>query len=127
MRSRIMILPFAALLACGGGSDSTAPGTTGGNNPGGTGGTGAVATNAVDLKNNAFTPKAIKVSSGATVTWTNTDVGTTHNVTFDAVSIPGAGTDFNSGNMSLVMPTAAATYNYHCTHHPGMNGTVQVQ
>jgi plastocyanin len=25
------------------------------------------------------------------------------------------------------MPTAAGTYNYSCTIHPGMNGSVQVQ
>ncbi|HEX7980341.1 MAG TPA: plastocyanin/azurin family copper-binding protein [Gemmatimonadaceae bacterium] len=128
MRSPLLILPLAALLACGGGgSDSTGPGTTGGTT-GGTGGTGAVAATAVDLKNNAFTPKAIKVSSGATVTWTNTDVGTVHNVTFDAgANVAGAGVDFSSGNMALAMPTVAGTYTYHCTHHSGMNGTVQVQ
>ena len=50
MRSPLILLPLAALLACGGGgSDATAPVNTG-NNPGNTGGTGAVATTAVDTE-----------------------------------------------------------------------------
>jgi len=128
MRSSLTILPLAALLACGGGSSSTGPGTTGGtNNPPVSGGSGPVATTAVDIKNLTFTPSDIKVASGATVTWTNSD-GIAHNITFDAgANVAGAGTDFSSGSKSLVMPTAAATYNYHCTRHGGMTGTVQVQ
>jgi plastocyanin len=125
MRSPLMILPVAALLACGGGSDSTAPGTTGGNNTGGTGGTGAVVTTSVDMKNRAFTPKAIQVSSGATVTWTNQDAEA-HNVTFDGGAVAAAPVDAGTAK-ALVMPTAAGTYAYHCTLHNGMNGSVVVQ
>ena len=88
MRSSLTILPLAALLACGGGSSSTGPGTTGGtNNPPGGGGSNPVATASVEMKNTAFTPKAIKVSSGATVTWTNAD-GFGHNVVFDGDVVP---------------------------------------
>src|SRR3954453_4319393 len=92
MRSPLIILPLAALLACGGGgSDATGPGTTGGTPTGGTtGGTGAGARTAVDMKNLAFAPSAIKVASGATVTWTNQD-GVTHNVTFDGAAVPPSG------------------------------------
>lgn len=129
MRSRLMILPLAAvILACGGGSDSTAPVTTGGtgNTTGGTGGTSAVATTAVDMKNLAFTPAAIKVASGATVTWTNQD-GTAHNVTFDGGAVPASGTINAGTNKALTMPTAAGTYTYKCTFHAGMSGSVVVQ
>ena len=128
MRSRLMILPLAALLACGGSSASTGPGTTGGtNNTGGTGGTGAVATNAVDMKNLAFNPPAIKVASGATVTWTNSD-GFGHNVTFDGGAVAASGTIDAGVAKALTMPTAAGTYPYHCTiHGTAMSGTVQVQ
>jgi plastocyanin len=129
MRSRLMLLPLAALLACGGGgSDTTAPGTTGGTNTGGGGGgTVAVATTAVDMKNLAFTPKAIKVGSGATVTWSNTD-GVTHNVTFDGGAVPASGPVLAGATKALTMPTAAGTYTYECTiHGASMSGSVQVQ
>lgn len=128
MRSRLMILPVAALIACGGGgSSTTGPGTTGGTNTGGTGGTVAVATNAVAMKDLAFNPSAIKVASGATVTWTNSD-GVGHNVTFDGGAVPASGTIAAGDAKALTMPTAAGTYPYHCTiHGTAMSGTVQVQ
>ena len=56
-----------------------------------------VATTAVDMKNLAFSPRAIKVASGATVTWTNSDVGTDHNVTFDGARPTHRDTDFATG------------------------------
>ena len=124
MRSRLILLPFAALLACGGGSDSTGPGTTGGGGGGG-GGTTPVATTAVNMSNDRFSPEAIKVASGATVTWTNSD-GHAHNVTFDGAvgTIP----NFSTGSQSLAMPATAGTYTYHCTiHGVAMSGSVLVQ
>jgi plastocyanin len=125
MRSPLMLIPLTALLACGGGSDATSPVNTG-NNPGNTGGTVAVATTAVDMKNLAFGPAAIKVASGATVTWTNQD-GVTHNVTFDGGAVAGSGPIDAGAAKALTMPTAAGTYAYHCTLHSFMTGTVQVQ
>jgi plastocyanin len=123
MRSRLILLPFAALLACGGGSDATGPGTTGGN--GGGGSTGPVATTSVDMSGNRFNPAAIKVASGATVTWSNSD-GYAHNITFDG-SVGSIG-NFSTGSQSLQMPATAGTYAYHCTiHGPAMSGSVQVQ
>jgi plastocyanin len=125
MRSRLMVLPLAAaILACGGSSDSTGPGAGGGGGGGGGGGT-AVATTAVDMKGSAFTPPAIKVAKSATVTWTNSD-GFDHNVTFDGGAVPASG-NFSSGNKALAMPATAGTYTYKCTLHAGMNGSVVVQ
>ena len=118
MRSRLILLPFAALLACGGSSDSTGPG------PGGGGGGGAVATTAVVMQSSAFAPKAIRVAPSATVTWTNSD-GILHNVVFSGTvgTIP----DFATGSRTLQMPAAAGTYNYSCNLHAGMTGSVTVQ
>jgi plastocyanin len=126
MRSRLMILPLAALLACGGsGSDTTGPGT--GGNGGCSGATCvAVPTTAVNMHNLDFFPEIISVPSGATVTWTNTD-GAAHNVTFDGGAVPASGTVDAGTKKSLTMPTAAGTYGYKCTIHPFMSGSVIVQ
>jgi plastocyanin len=125
MRSRLIFVPLAVVMACGG-SDSTSPATNPGGGGGGGGGGGTpVVTTAVELLNTAFTPAAIKVAPSATVTWTNSD-NIAHNVTFDASTITGSG-NFATGSKSLAMPAVAGTYTYHCTIHPGMTGSVQVQ
>lgn len=122
MRTRLMTLALTLFLAaCGGGSDSTAPVTSGG----GGGGGGPIATTSVEMKNIAFSPAAIKVASGATVTWTNSD-GFNHNVTFAGAAVAPSG-NFATGSKALVMPTTPGTYNYSCTIHAGMAGTVTVQ
>jgi plastocyanin len=124
MRARLMFVPLAAaVLACGGSSDSTGPVNTGG---GGGGGTTPVATTAVSMVSSSFSPRAIRVSPGATVTWTNSD-GIAHNVTFTTAASSIKINDFANGSASLTMPTAPGTYAYSCTLHAGMNGSVQVQ
>lgn len=127
MRSRLTFLPLVALMACGGSSGTTTP-----TNPGGTGGTGGtggagnpVVTTAVEMKNTAFSPAAIKVAPSATVTFTNSD-SFNHNATFDGGAITGTG-NFSSGSKTVTMPATPGTYAYHCTIHPAMTGTVQVQ
>lgn len=124
MRSCRLILPLAALLACGGsGSDSTGPG----GNAGCSGvACDAVPTTAVNMHNLDFFPSIISVASGATVTWTNTDAAA-HNVTFDGGAVPASGTVDAGAKKSLTMPTAAGTYPYKCTIHSNMSGTVIVR
>ena len=123
MRAHLYLVPLAAVLACGGGSDSTGP--DGG--AGGGGATGPVATTSVAMSGSRFTPAAIRVAPGATVTWTNSDEGTLHNVKFAAAAGGIATPDFSTGSRSLQMPNAAGTYTYSCTFHTGMNGSVTVQ
>jgi plastocyanin len=77
------------------------------------------------MKNNTFTPAAIKVSPSATVNFTNSD-GYNHNLIFDNAAITGSAA-FSTGTKSVVMPATAGTYAYHCGLHAGMAGTVQVQ
>ena len=125
MRSRLIFLPLVALMACGGSSGTTTPTNPGGGGGGGGGGGNPVVTTAVEMKNTAFTPAAIKVGSSATVTFTNSD-GFAHNATFDGGTITGTG-NFSSGSKTVTMPAAAGTYAYHCSIHAGMTGTVQVQ
>jgi amicyanin len=78
---------------------------------------------AVQIVDFAFTPAVVTVAVGDTVTWTNQDA-----VAHTATSTTGA---FDSGlldqgeSYSLTF-TAAGTYPYLCTPHPGMTGTVVV-
>jgi plastocyanin len=82
------------------------------------------AANTVTIQSSAFTPKTLTISVNSVVKWTNSD-GFAHTVTsdnavWDSGNIPGGGTfSFNF--------TATGTYNYHCTIHPSMTGTIIVQ
>jgi plastocyanin len=82
-----------------------------------------VATNAVRIKNFAFSPATITVAAGSTVVWTNADV-VGHDVTFDGGGIASHVLDQND-TFSHTFPTAG-TYQYICTIHPFMHGTVIV-
>ena len=121
----ITIAALVAAAACGGGGDS-ATGPTGGNPTGGnpTGGTDSpTATNQVAVGDNIFTPANILVAVGATVTWTWGSNVSTHNVSFtDGSKSP----DQASGTFTRTFSTAG-TFNYSCTLHSAMNGSVKVQ
>jgi plastocyanin len=76
----------------------------------------------VAIEDSAFNPQAVEISTGDTVRWTN----------MDSVDHSVAGPSFNSG---IIMPgqsfeflfTDAGTYNYNCSIHPSMEGTVVVR
>ena len=71
----------------------------------------------------AFSPATVDVSAGGTVTWTFGSVP--HDVTFNT---PGAPQDIpllENGSASRDFP-ANGTFQYHCSIHSGMNGTVRV-
>ena len=75
---------------------------------------------------NVFTPAFVAVARNGSVTWTFP--GIQHNVTFSGTAgapanIPNTG---NSTTPVLRSFTTAGTYNYTCTIHAGMNGTVIV-
>ena len=120
------ILALAVLVTSCGGSDSPVTGTTTPITPT-TPVTPAapVVTTSVDMKNTAFSPSAIQVSSGAVVTFTNSD-GFAHNVTFANTAIGNTG-NYSTGAKTLTMPAAAGSYTYQCTLHGGMNGSVTVK
>lgn len=71
-----------------------------------------------------FVPNPITVAVGTTVTWTNND-STSHTVTSNTglfnSNVLSAGKSF-----SFTFPTAG-TFQYHCTFHSGMVGSVVVQ
>ena len=84
----------------------------------------AVATSAVMIDNFSFTPPAIRVKAGTTVTWTNKDEEP-HSVVSSEEPMHShtlAGTS-NTFTHTFAKP---GTYHYNCGIHPFMHGTVEV-
>jgi len=73
---------------------------------------------------NLFTPQTVSIATGGTVTWSFGSV--LHNVAFSGSA--GAPTNIGNTASSSVARTFAnaGTFNYDCTLHPGMVGTVLV-
>jgi plastocyanin len=79
---------------------------------------------AVDIKDFAFAPQALKVKVGDTVEFTNSD-SAPHTATATS------GSDFDSGNLSQGAKfewkaDKAGSVEYICAIHPSMTGTIQV-
>jgi len=122
-RHALLLTTVVILAACGGGGATDAGG--GVTPPVVTPPVTPIATTAVSMHNIAFNPPAITVAPGAVVTFTNDD-GFGHTVVFTNGGVTAIG-EFSTGSRTATMPTAPGTYNYHCTIHAGMEGTVQVQ
>ncbi|MGA2198437.1 MAG: cupredoxin domain-containing protein [Nitrososphaerales archaeon] len=79
-----------------------------------------------------FSPPALSVASGTTVTFTNQDTGVTHNVDFTSVpagSTVGTGTtspSLKGGNSYSITLTTPGTYTCVCDYHNWMKGTITV-
>lgn len=120
------IVSFATLAACSGGGGTTDP-VGGGGGGGGGGGNGDCPTGAVCMLSSTYSPKTITVNKGATVTFIN-DSGIGHTVNFDGTRSPGV-EDIplhTTGHNDRVF-TQVGTFNFHCTQHVGMTGSVIVQ
>lgn len=76
-----------------------------------------------DKTQSSFTPAIVTVQAGSTVTWTNSDItGHTTTATGGAWNVALA----PGGSFSRAFPTAGS-FDFKCTIHPGMTGTVIVQ
>ena len=79
---------------------------------------------AIDVRDFQFGPGELAVPVGATVTWTNRD-GFDHTVRGDA-EVPGRSEVLSEGDIYEFTFTEAGTYEYFCTIHVSMRGTVVV-
>jgi plastocyanin len=79
--------------------------------------------NAVSITNFAFAPATLTVPVGTSVTWTNLD-GEPHTVAANDGSFHSPGLDTNA-TFSFTF-TTAGTFDYICSVHPFMHGTVVV-
>jgi len=69
-----------------------------------------------------FAPASVTAKVGDVIEWDNTS-SVAHNVTFDQGT---ASSTMNPADTYQVKLTAAGSYHYKCTFHPGMEGTVTV-
>jgi plastocyanin len=76
----------------------------------------------VAAKDNEFTPPAIQVTAGTTVTWTFDDRFVPHDVTGDGFT---SGDPRRGGSFTHTFDRPG-TYDYRCTLHDGMEGRVVV-
>ena len=97
------------------------------NNTGGTTGGTSSSTGAVAIRNMMFTPPQITVQKGGTVTWTNND-SVAHTVTDDLSNVggPDSGTIQPGASYNFTF-NKTGSFQYHCTIHPSMRGTIVVQ
>jgi plastocyanin len=112
----LMVAGALLLAACGGSPKSSAPGASGGSTSSGG--------DAITITNYMFSPMSITVAPGATVKVTNKDA-VTHTLT-------ATGGQFNTGDItsnqtkSFTAPDKAGKYNYICSIHQYMMGTITV-
>ena len=81
----------------------------------------------INIRNMIFTPSQITIAKGGTVTWTNNDT-TTHTVVDDLSNAggPNSGNIPPGGTYSFTF-NKTGSFQYHCTIHPSMRGTIVVK
>ena len=89
--------------------------------------TASISSTSVVIKNLEFSPSAITVETGTTVTWTNLD-SVPHDVTSTASSpVAFKSATLQQGASYQFTFTQAGTYQYSCSIHPFMKGKVKVE
>ncbi len=84
----------------------------------------AAADNTISLKDMAFTPNALQVATGTTVTWVNNDT-VEHTVTSDT-KLFDSGQIAAGGKFSYTF-AQPGSYAFHCNVHTSMTGTITVK
>ena len=86
------------------------------------------ATSSVQILKDPYTPQALSVAVGDTVTWTNADTttGNGHTVTSSGRGPLKSSSMSQGGSFSYTF-TSAGTFAYYCAIHPDMTGTVTVR
>jgi plastocyanin len=84
------------------------------------------ATQAVLMQSYAFSPSALTVHVGDTVTWTNHDQAP-HDVTTTSAPVAIKSSTLSTGQSFSYTFTTAGTYKYYCSIHPDMTAQLVVQ
>src|SRR5689334_8926351 len=123
MELRTSAALFVAVLMAGCGSSSSNNSSMTNPSPSPTG-TVTIVSGARSLTTTAYSPNPISVSVGTTITWVNND-STAHTATSNTGAFD-TGTIAAGGQVSRQFNSAGA-FPYHCTFHPGMVATINVQ
>lgn len=105
----IALCALVSTVACGGGDTGSE--------------SGAAAT--VTVKNMSYSPASVTIKKGQTVEWVFDDSGLPHDVVED--SEEAFKSDLLTSGTFRHTFDDAGTFDYHCTPHPMMVGTVVVQ
>lgn len=116
----LWVLTGSAVLACGEGSGMIGVFST---DTSGLGGTTNQLLASVQVNSNSFSPNLVNLARGGTVLWLWADTTSLHDVTFNDPLLNSA--TKNSGSHSITFQSAG-TFNYACTVHPGMTGSIVV-
>jgi plastocyanin len=124
MRLRASAAVLLAVLAAGCGSSSSNNNSSMTNPSPSNGATVTIVSGARSLTTTAYSPNPISVSVGTTIMWVNNDstahTATSNNGAFDTGAISAG------GSFSKQFSTAGS-FPYHCSFHPGMVATINVQ
>jgi plastocyanin len=115
------MLTASAVVACGEGSGMIGVMTT--DTTGGLGGATNSLLASVQVNSNSFSPNLINLARGGTVVWLWADTTSLHDVTFNDPLLSSA--TKNSGSHTITFQSSG-TFNYVCTVHPGMTGSIVV-
>lgn len=121
-RSVITLIFLVSIAGCGSSGNTSAIPTPSAQTSSATASASLESGKTVVLKGFAFTPAEITVSKGDTVTWTNED-SATHDVAGDAFKSG----DMKKGDTFSYTFNETGTFDYICSFHPSMKGTVIVQ
>ena len=117
-------LLLGALAACGGGGDEPAGG---GSRVTAEGPPDEQTATLVGTEQLDFEPAGVAAKKGTLTLTLRTDDGPPHNLVFSDDSLPEIGTVAEGQEKSQTYTfTAAGTYDFVCTFHPGMDGQVVV-
>src|SRR6185503_6282030 len=126
MRSRILSLVVACIVVAGptGCKKSSTPSTPSGGNGTKDASVMIPRTDGYSAGGaSAFSPGNLVVAVGTTVVWTNQDVSA-HRITSDANLFDGGAAPNDSYSRQF---TTKGSFAYHCSTHPAMTGTINVQ